>query len=194
MNPEDLFAIVLAAGSSSRFGSTKQLAGIDGETLVSRAVRLAEGACGNRVVLVTGNDRARVAAACAPVAGFITVNTAFESGLSTSIRAGIEAVAEVADAAMLTLADQPLVKVEHLLALVAAWRRTPGAIVASAYADTVGPPVVFPRDLFPALMSLDGDRGAKPVIDAHPEIVEVIRCESAAVDIDRPQDLQPLRS
>jgi CTP:molybdopterin cytidylyltransferase MocA len=194
MGTGKLFAIVLAAGSASRYGATKQLATIDGETLVSRAVRLAENVCGQRVLLVTGNDRARVVAACTPLAGFATVNTDYASGLSSSIRAGIEAVSPAADAALLMLADQPQVGIDDLMALCATWRRKPDAIVASAYAGTVGPPAIFPRALFPALSALDGDRGAKGVIEAHRDIVELVECEAAAVDIDHPQDLEKLRN
>ena len=193
MNPDRVFAIVLAAGSASRFGDTKQLAPVDGEALVSRAVRLASAVLGDRVVLVIGNDRHRVASACAPFGGFIAVNPDYRSGISTSIRAGIEAVAPVADAAMLLLADQPLVGMDHLQTIIAAWRRRPAAIIASAYAGTVGPPVIFPRELFPALVELSGDRGAKRVIDSHPERVELVECEAAAVDIDRPGDIESLR-
>jgi CTP:molybdopterin cytidylyltransferase MocA len=194
MGTGNLFAIVLAAGSASRFGATKQLATIDGETLVSRAVRLAENVCGQSVVLVTGNDRTRVAAACAPLAGFFTVNTDYSSGLSSSIRAGIEAVNPTAYAALLLLADQPQIGIDDLMALCATWHRRPDAIVASAYAGTVGPPAIFPRALFPALSALDGDRGAKAVIEAHRENVELVECAAAAVDIDRPQDLEELRN
>ena len=194
MGTGNLFAIVLAAGSASRFGATKQLATIDGQPLVSRAVRLAENVCGQSVVLVTGNDRTRVAAACAPLAGFVTVNPDYSSGLSSSIRAGVEAISPAADAVLLLLADQPQVGIDDLMALCATWRRKPDAIVASAYAGTVVPPANLPRALFPALTALDVDRGAKGVIEAHRDIVELIECEAAAVDIDRPQDLEELRN
>lgn len=194
MSTRNLFAIVLAAGSASRFGATKQLATIDGEPLVRRAVRLAELACSRRVVLVTGNDRARVTAACAPLAGFVTVNPEFASGLSSSIRAGIEAVSPAADAALILLADQPQIGIDDLMVLSATWRQEPDAIVACAYTGTVGPPAIFPRALFPALTALDGDRGAKSVIEAHRDIVALVECEAAAMDIDRPQDLEKLRN
>jgi molybdenum cofactor cytidylyltransferase len=194
MDNDDVYAIVLAAGSARRFGTTKQLATLQGQPLVARATRLAESVCANRVVLVTGKNSARVAAACAPLAGFITVNTEYEAGLSSSIRAGIEAVRPVARGALLLLADQPLVSTDDLLTLLARWRRRPGAIVTSSYAGTTGPPVIFPRKLFPELAVLRGDRGARQVIDEHADLVERVECEAAGVDIDRPQDLEKLRS
>lgn len=189
MAAKHIFTIVLAAGSGSRFGSTKQLAEIDGLPLVARSMRTAEAVCGARSVLVTGNQQRRVAAAAGPLQGFMVVNPDYDAGLSTSIRVGVNSVAEVADAVLLMLADQPLITVEHLGALIATWRRQPDSIVASGYAGTSGPPVVFPRKLFRALASLHGDRGAKSVIDSNADRLEVIQFEPAALDIDRPDDL-----
>ena len=74
MAQESLFAVVLAAGRGKRFGATKQLARYDEMPLVTRAVRTAEAVCDGRVLLVTGSDHERVAAACAPLRGFVTVN------------------------------------------------------------------------------------------------------------------------
>lgn len=184
-----LFAIVLAAGASSRFGATKQLARVGGETMVLRAVRSAEAVCAAQTVLVTGKDWREVAAACEPLQGFMARNTEFRDGLSSSIRAGIGSVREVAAAVLLVLADQPLVTPGHLHNLAQAWRLAPERIVASGYAGISGPPVIFPRDLFAPLMSLHGDRGARKVIEANRDRLTVIDFPPAATDIDRPADL-----
>ena len=82
-----------------------------------------------------------------------------------------------------------LVTTEHLTNLVNAWAESPQTIVASAFEDTLGPPIVFPKSDFDALMQLSGDRGARPIIDANKERVQAITCEEAAFDIDRPEDL-----
>jgi molybdenum cofactor cytidylyltransferase len=192
MSESTLFSIVLAAGESSRFGSSKQLAKIDGSTLVARAMRNAEAICGRASLLVAGRDWQDVAAACRPLQGFIVVNEGYAGGMASSIKAGVAAVSNVADGILVILADQPLVTPEHLAALVAAWRQTPGTIVASAYAGTSGPPLVFPRDFFGDLMSLNGDRGAKSIIDRNSDRLLTIEFEPAAVDIDRPADLEIL--
>lgn len=192
MQAETLFAVVLAAGESSRFGSAKQLATYQGQPLVTRAIRLAETVCAERTVLVTGNAWQKVAAACAPLAGFIVCNSEFRAGMASSIAAGVGAVRAAAGAVLLILADQPLVTTGHLANLAEAWRETPGMIVASGYAGTNGPPVIFPRAFFPELMSLGGDRGAKTVIACHRECLRVIAFDPAATDIDRPSDLKNL--
>jgi len=190
--PERLFAIVLAAGGSSRFGSTKQLAKLGGEPLVARAVRLATEVFGERCVLVLGKDWRDVAAVCKPLRGFLVVNTEFDSGMASSIAAGTGAVAESASGILLLLADQPLVDAAHLRLLVARWMQNPQCIVASEYAGIEGPPVLFPADYFDDLMALQGDHGARTILRKPSSRVLGIRCENAGFDIDSPADLESL--
>lgn len=190
MSRHSLYAVVLAAGVASRYGSTKQLAKFAGKPLVTRAMQTAEEICGPRSLLVAGNDWSKVAAACEPLQGFMILNQRFAEGLATSLAAGVASVANVADGILLMLADQPLITTGHLESLVRAWHSSPDSICASAYADTVGPPVIFPRRHFNDLMELRGDRGAKAVIDMNRDQVVTIQFEDAAVDIDRPDDLE----
>lgn len=190
MKEKSVFALVLAAGQSSRFGKTKQLENYLGIPLVTRSVRLAEAVCRQNSVLVAGNDWRRVSDICAPLAGFFVVNPLFAEGLAGSIACGIRSVAEVADATLLLLADQPLITGAHLQLLVDTWQETPASIVASAYAGISGPPVIFPRRDFADLTRLNGDSGARSIIEANKERVKVIAFEPAALDIDRQSDLE----
>lgn len=187
-----LFAVVLAAGAATRFGSTKQLAIFEGEPLVKRATRLAESSCGRRTVLVCGADWQRVFEACGPLAGFMVRNDQHAGGLSTSIAAGVRAVAEGAQAVLLLLADQPLITSARLERLIDRWKDSPEAIVASRYAGIAGPPVIFPSRFFSDLASLQGDAGARRIIDANESAVKLVAMEDAAVDVDRPNDLERL--
>ncbi len=189
MSDNAIFAIVLAAGSSTRFGRTKQLEPFEGVSLAAGALRKAEAVCGKRSVLVTGKDWQEVATTCEPLAGYFVINNDYEQGLASSIACGVRSVAESADAILLMLADLPLITTEHLTNLVNAWAESPQTIVASAFEDTLGPPIVFPKADFAALLRLTGDRGARPIIDANKERVQAIACEEAAFDIDRPEDL-----
>ena len=189
MSMHAIFAVVLAAGASTRFGRTKQLEHFEGIPLAAAAVRKAELVCGARTVLVTGKDWKEVASACEPLAGFFVINDDYERGLASSIACGVRAVAESADAILLMLADLPLITAEHLDILVNAWIESPQSIIASAFEDTLGPPIVFPKNDFDELLKLKGDRGARPIIDANRDRVQSIDCEEAAFDIDRPEDL-----
>ena len=192
MPEHSIFAIILAAGESNRFGSTKQLAQWDGLTLVSRAVRLAESVCGDRSVLVVGNDWQKVLAACGPQLGFFVRNEDYASGIAGSISCGVGSAAHTADAVLLLMADQPLITAQHLDALIALWRATPEDIVVSEYAGVQGPPVIFPARCFVSLSQLEGDQGARAVLSDGRFSVSGIDFEAAAIDIDTPEDLANL--
>ncbi len=192
MPEHSIFAIILAAGESNRFGSTKQLAQWDGLTLVSRAVRLAESVCGDRSVLVVGNDWQKVLAACGPQLGFFVLNEDYESGIASSIACGVGSAAHTADAVLLLMGDQPLITAQHLDALIAHWRATPEDIVVSEYAGVQGPPAIFPARCFESLSQLEGDQGARSVLSDGRFSVSGISFEAAAIDIDSPEDLANL--
>lgn len=187
-----LFAVVLAAGAATRFGSTKQLARLHGDTLAARAIRSAEKICGARSVLVAGHDAAAVLAACAPLSGFFVLNDRYADGLATSVASGVTAVRQVADGVLLLLADQPLVTPEHLQQLAARWAEQPDCAVASRYAGGVGVPAILPKSDFAALCALAGDQGAKGILAAHRDKLRLVDCPEAAFDIDRPADLDAL--
>lgn len=188
-----LFAVVLAAGSASRYGSVKQLAQFSGEALVVRALRSAERLCAGHSVLVTGHAGSEVRAACTPLQGFFVHNDRHAAGIGTSLACGIAAIREVADGALIVLADQPLVTDEHLARLLSLWQEQPARAVASRYRGAIGVPAILPASDFPALMSLDGDIGAKPLLLAHGTALLLEDCDAAAIDIDRPADLEALR-
>ena len=187
-----VFAAVLAAGRSRRFGGNKLLEALDGEPLARRAAGLARTVCGDRAVLVTGYDGAAVRAAAGDAPQFMIVNDRYEDGIGLSIALAANAVAHTADALLLLFADQPLVTAEHLETLVDAWSGAEYEIVATAYAGTQGPPVLFPRGAFAALGALTGDEGAKRVLLDPGFDVRTVPFEDAAIDIDTPADLESL--
>jgi len=189
---ERLFAIVLAAGSGSRFGGIKQLAMYDDMPLVRRAVRLAESACGPRSLLVAGYEWRAVVDACHPLQGFFTNNVAYREGMGCSIACGVRAVMGAADAVLLALADQPLVTADHLQHLLGVWAESPDSIVVTSFAGTEGPPVIFPVRCFAKLRRLEGDQGARAVLRNAGGPVRHVEFQAAAVDVDAPEDLEKL--
>ena len=111
------------------------------------------------------------------------------SGISTSICAGLRSIHDVADAVLVLLADQPLITVEHLKKLMAEWQENTDCIVASQYSDTLGPPALFPSKYFAALSGLEGDKGARRLLETAGEAVRKIEFADGAIDIDTPDDL-----
>ena len=184
-----IFAIVLAAGAATRFGSNKQLAEYRGEPLVRRAARVASSACGSRTVLVLGHEWRTVYTACKPFPGGFVLNTDYASGIGTSIATGVAAIRHVADAVLVVLADQPLVSAEHLQALQSSWSGKDKDIVASTYAGTTGVPALFPAGCFDQLCSLDGDKGAQALLYDSTYVLRTIENQDAELDIDTPADL-----
>ena len=179
----------MAAGYASRFGATKQLAVFDGVPLVQHAIAAARQVFGGKLLTVLGHDSAAVAGALGPDAGFAVVNDDYARGLGGSIARAANALAGDADAIVVLLADQPMITARHLAALKDAWSGAADEIVATAFADTCGPPVLFPRDCFDELAALQGDSGGRHLLENDRFAVKRIIFEGAAVDIDNPADL-----
>ena len=194
-------AVVLAAGGSTRLGRPKQLVDYGGRPLVRRAAEsaLAAATGGGPVVVVLGARADEVRAALAGLPVRLVTNEGWAEGMSTSVVAGVRALLDAAptiDAALLTLADQPLVDAAALGALVAAFAERRTAIVAAAYGDAVGAPALFARARLDALLALPpGDRGAGALIrGARPEEVTRVPLAAAALDVDTPADVDALAS
>jgi molybdenum cofactor cytidylyltransferase len=187
-----LHAIVLAAGASTRFGSPKQLVRVDGRPLLHAAVSRAAEVAGQSVTVVLGAHAADLAPLLRHSAATIVINRDWSEGMASSIRAGVSRLPGSCTGAMLVLADQAAVSVEDLKRLAAAWRRQPSYIVAAQYGSTLGAPAIFPSSAFRDLAGLRGDRGAQALFKRNPDRVVRVPMESAAIDIDTPEDLLKL--
>lgn len=187
---KSVFAVVLAAGRASRFGSTKQLAELHGQALVRRALDSAVDACGNNTALVVGHDWQAVVKACEPLRGYLIVNDNYTDGLGTSIAQAARSIRHTADAVIILLADQPLITADHLRALCTAWSGTDDEIVATKFAEVIGTPALFPRGCFEDLALLDSDAGGQKLLSDERFRVTTINFGPAAEDVDTPDDLK----
>ena len=183
-------AIVLAAGGSSRLGVPKQLLEFHGETLVRRAAKAALESVCDRVVVVVGSHEMRHEIDDLPVS--IVENKNWKSGISSSIRAGLEQISSP-DGVVITLCDQPFMTAAVLNELIITHRETGRAIVASTYGTTRGVPAFFAPELFNELASLTKDEGARRIIASHPEKVATVEFPQGAIDIDTPRDRERLQ-
>jgi molybdenum cofactor cytidylyltransferase len=184
--------IVLAAGASTRFGSPKQLVRLKGRPLLHLAVSRAVEVAGQSVTVVLGANAAELAPLLRHTPATVVINRDWAEGMGSSVRAGVARVPAAADAALLMLADQPAVTAEDLRRLVATWRRQPHCMVAAHYAGTAGVPAIFPREDFAALGALRGDAGARALLKRGGERLVRVPLQSAAIDIDTPEDLLKL--
>ncbi len=182
---------MLAAGASRRLPGPKQLLLFHGVTLVRRAAQAAvEAACGP-VAVVLSAAAPRIRQELTDLDLHIVENRQAAKGLSTSVRAGLDALTKTAslDAALFMTCDQPLVTAEILRTIVAAFASGRPRAVACAYAGTVGVPALFSRALFAELLALDGDVGARLVLQRHASETVRIPFEPGSLDLDTPEDV-----
>ncbi|HEU5200077.1 MAG TPA: molybdenum cofactor cytidylyltransferase [Ktedonobacterales bacterium] len=187
-------ALILAAGQSSRMGQHKMLLPLLGKPLLLHAVDHALAAGFDEIVVVVGHHANDVRAALAGQRVRIVENPDYQQGQSTSVRAGIAALAPAAEAVIILLGDQPLVTSAILKRLLQAWQRSGKPIVAPFYNGQRGNPVLFARALFPELLNVSGDQGGREVLQRHAGEIEPVQMEdaNAAEDVDTWQDYQAL--
>ena len=187
-------AVLLAAGAGSRFGGGKLLALYRGRPLIEGALANLADAPVDETVVVVGDYAKRLCEVCAPYGARVVVNPEWRRGQSTSVRAGLHALRPDARAAVVLLADQPLVGAGAVERLVGAFER--GAKVAVAtYEGRPRNPVLFSRGVWPLLEAqLSGDEGARPFLRRHPELVVRVPCDGLGnpADVDTAEDLRRL--
>jgi molybdenum cofactor cytidylyltransferase len=189
-------AVVLAAGQSSRMGRPKQLAEVGGQPMITRAVQTALASGADEVLVVVGAYRAAVTAALQPLQAAaeqrlgLVENPHFASGQASSLHAAIHALDEQTGAALFLPVDQPFLTPTLLQRLIAAWRA--GApLAASAVNGAVrGAPAIFDRSLWPELLALAGDEGARPLLRKYAQALVPVVADAAELrDIDTPEEL-----
>ncbi len=196
MSSRRVAALILAAGSSSRMGRPKQLLDWGGKPLVRVAAEVALAARLDPLLVVVGGAQAEVEAALAGLPLRIITNPAYAAGQSTSLRAGIAALDNDAEAVVVLLGDQPFVTAAIVERLVAEWQTSAASIVAPLYAGQRGNPVLFARAIFPELLNIQGDQGARSVLAADRARMRLVAFDDARplADIDTPEDYERLRA
>lgn len=187
-----IHVVVLAAGASTRFGSSKQLVRVNGRPLMLSAVSRAVELAGHSVTVVLGANSAELAPLLRHSPASVAINRDWEEGIASSIREGLTHAPSTADGVLIALADQAAVTTEDLRRLAGIWRRNPSSIATAQYAGTVGVPAIFPRWCFRELNELRGDRGAQVLLHRHVDRLIRLPMASAELDIDRPEDLLAL--
>lgn len=181
--------LLLAAGSSSRLGRTKQLERLDGVALVSRAAAALARAGVDEVVAVVGHRAADVVDALGEKTAKVVMNREYKNGLSSSLRKGVEALDVRSEAVVVCLADQPFVNSELIDRIIDRFVETGAEAVAAGSGDLVSPPVLLSRKLYGKISKLTGDKGAKSVALAEPTFQKVEVNEDTLLDVDTEEAL-----
>lgn len=182
----EIGCVILAAGKGERFGGDKLHAEFSGESLILRAMQAVPEGC--PAAVVTGDNA--IAALAGEHEMSVVWNRCPELGISRSVCLGTMAMAQY-DAICFLVADQPLLKRESVSRLLDEWREHSDFIIRAAHDGKPGNPCVFPRELFPALCSLQGDRGGSAVAKAFPDRVRLVGLPAQELmDCDTPEALR----
>jgi molybdenum cofactor cytidylyltransferase len=190
--PARIAGVLLAAGTSSRFGEdNKLLSTVDGDPLVRHAARTLLAASVAPVVVVVGHEADRVIDALDGLDVDFVRNDDYRDGQSTSVRAGIRTVTDRdADAAVVALGDMPFVDPGTVRTLVAAYEAGVGDALAAAHGGERGNPVLFDRRFFDALTRVDGDVGGRRILlESDRSACVEVPDSGVRRDIDEPEDL-----
>jgi molybdenum cofactor cytidylyltransferase len=190
-------AVVLAAGSSSRFGSPKALAELEGKPILEHVLDAVREAGIDEIVVVLGNAGDEIQQGIEWLDERLVRNPDPRE-LSSSLQIGLDALDESdppVQAAVLVLGDQPRTRPSVIRALIAATRTSELPIVVPRYAEGGGAnPVLLRREAFDLADEATGDRGLAPILDVRPELVLEVPVTGSNPDIDTPADLAALET
>jgi molybdenum cofactor cytidylyltransferase len=187
--------IILAAGNSSRLGRSKQLLPYQNKTLLRNAVEQSLLVPQSSILVVTGAFKEIVENELNNDQILVRYNADWETGMASSIKAGVSEMLlhyPSLDALLITVCDQPFLNTEIMSSLIAEHNKTNKSIVASAYNDTLGTPVLFSKKYFLQLQELEGQEGAKKIIMKHAEDTASVNFPQGGIDIDTGEDYRNL--
>ena len=188
-------AIILAAGSSSRFKSAKALAPLRDRPLLQHVLDVAAVPGFAEVVVVLGHDAHDIERRMDWRLELRVRNPDPDAGLSSSLRIGLESLSPGIQAALILLGDQPLVRADVIEALLNAFGSDARTIVVPRYRDGGGSnPLLIHRLAWPLAREARADRGLGPVVREHPELVVEVDVAGSNPDVDTPEDLAALES
>lgn len=190
-------AILLAAGESRRMGRTKQLLSFGQSTILEETVKRLLDSMIDELIIVLGYDAERLRGSLLLRDKRIkfTVNPRYSEGMSSSIRCGVLSADSTAEAFLIALADQPLIRPEVINLLIDRYLSSRSGIVVPVYRGVKGHPVIFSKKYLKELASLSGDIGARRLLEKYAEDVETVKVDSAEIllDIDREEDYVKLK-
>jgi molybdenum cofactor cytidylyltransferase len=187
--------LVLAAGSSRRMGSPKQLLQVRGKPLLELVVGHACDSSLDDVLVVLGAAADEIRGRVDFGRARVLVNPDHAAGMASSLKAGLASLADDVDRAVVILGDQPDVDAALLNRLLELEETSGLPAAALSFNGLLHPPVVLKRELWGDLMTLEGDVGCRAVIRARPELVARLSVETDLahpVDVDTPADYDRL--
>ncbi|WP_149303072.1 nucleotidyltransferase family protein [Pareuzebyella sediminis] len=194
---KNIAVLILAAGSSSRMGRPKQLLPWKDTTLLGTILKKSKLSCPTEIVVVLGAYAERIKSEIEKDEYILLVNKNWESGLGGSLAFGITHILENRkglDGVLVLLGDQPFVDEDFIETMIKTFYENEKGIVATSYGKKVGVPALFSRDYFNELIGLEGDSGAKFLLQEYEDDIIPLTAGTVTLDIDTPQDYEQLKS
>ncbi len=189
--------ILLAAGSSSRLGQSKQLVLVDGKTLLAKSALAALESGVDRVIVVLGANASAHKKAIESLPVDFVINKEWAKGMGNSLKKGLNHLISLypqTEAVIIMVCDQPYLTGAHLITLITTYKKNRSELVASTYNQTIGVPALFNRSLFDQLLELEDAQGARKIIQHYKGNIDKIPLVHGEIDIDTPEDLQNMLS
>jgi len=188
-------AILLAAGESRRMGRFKQLLELGERTFVEHCIENLLASRVGEVVVVTGHRESEVRAALKLAPVKFAHNASYRSGMSSSIKRGVQAVSDKAKACLISLVDQPRIDTHTINKLVAEYERSSRPIVIATFGGRRGHPIILDLSLKEEILGIDESIGLRQVISAHASEIAYVEVYTNAVveDCDSPEDYERMK-
>jgi molybdenum cofactor cytidylyltransferase len=187
--------LILAAGSSSRMGKPKQLLEFEGATLLTHVAKVACQSNVYPIILVLGANEDVIRKSLNIPQLDIVTNENWETGMASSIVKGICYIKEKypkVDGIMIIVGDQPYLDETQIYQLINLQNTSGLPIAACSYAGIIGTPALFHKSVFSELLGLNGDIGAKKIIEKRMPNVVTIPFDKGVIDIDTEEDYMNL--
>jgi len=189
--------ILLAAGSSSRMGQSKQLLLIGNEYLLLRSVKAALASSFENIIVVLGAQEEKHRSVIDHLPVQVISNPDWAKGMGNSLKAGLNyllAIQPDVQATVIMVCDQPMLTSSHLDKLISVYKTTKKSIIASHYSNSPGVPALFDKSLFPELLAIADEAGAKKIINKHPDSVVSVNFPEGAVDLDTTEEYENFKN
>jgi molybdenum cofactor cytidylyltransferase len=185
--------LILAAGNSSRLGYPKQLVEFEGETLIERITTIAL-TVSDEILIVLGGNAEMITPKLERFSHTVSTifNPDWQQGMGSSIRLGVENLAEKSDIILILLSDQPFVSKVLLQNMLRTYANSQNPIVSCYYNQAPGVPMLFDKTVFKNLLNLNGERGAKSFLNLYENRISIIDFPQGMIDIDTIKDVENL--
>lgn len=188
--------VILAGGASTRLGRPKQLLQYRGKTLLNHAVNEAINAKADAVVVILGKNADLFEGEIDNQEVSVVINKNWKEGMASSVRLGLDSLLKskpYIDAVILMVCDQPHISSSVLNELITKQQKTTKQIVTCNYGESIGPPALFHKKYFRDLAKLNGDVGARNIIEQNMHDVAMILFPEGNIDIDTEDDYEALK-